>query len=427
MNTRSKRAALACLTAAGVLAAARGAQADVCSSLGTHRVYITGSTAAASFVATLGQFLATQANPIYVIYNQQQGSCDGVHQMLDEPVLGTPPTPMGTGLANYYVPADFLDGGAAPTCTLENDVADIGLSDVFQDSCADFSTVHAIPMGIKDFQGPIQPMEFVVPAASSATSISADAAYFVFGFGGAGQVAPWTDDTFIYHRTALSGVQSMLAKAIGVPSDKWRPVGTNPGVAGATNSFATSGGVRDALKALNADATNAPKGIGTLSAGTADANPKTGPTTGLSRLAFQYTGQTCGYWADSTATSFDKVNVRDGHYAIWGPIHHLVKVNDMGQPTNSDVATIVNFVTEATDSDPFMNAVIDAHDVPQCAMKVQRSSEIGPYTPYHPAKPCGCYMEKRLGAGAECVSCNSDTDCGDAGDKVCSHSYCEAK
>lgn len=416
MNTRSKRAALACLTAAGVLAAAKGASAAPCADLGEHRVYVTGSTAAASFMATLGKFLAAQTTPIYVIYNQAQGSCDGVHQILDAAPAG-----MGTGNANYYVAGDFTDAGAAPTCTLNDDTADIGLSDVYQDSCADFSTVHQLPMGVKDFTGPIQPMEFVVPAASSATSISADAAFFVFGFGGAGQAPPWTEDAYIYHRTASSGTQSMIAKAIGVDPAKWLPND-------AAHALGGSGNVRDALKALNTDAANASKGIGILAAGTADANPKTSATAGLTRLAYQHTGQTCGYWADATASSFDKINVRQGRYPIWGPIHFLAKVNDMGAPLNADVAAVVNYISGAMESPALLDAVIDAHDVPQCAMQVTRSAEIGPYTKNHPDKPCGCYMEKRLGATiSDCTACDADAGNPCTGGKVCSYGYCEAK
>ena len=39
----------------------------------------------------------------------------------------------------------------------------------------------------------------------------------------------------------------------------------------------------------------------------------------LTALAFRAQGQYAAYWADSTVTSRDKKNVRDGHYTVWSP------------------------------------------------------------------------------------------------------------
>ena len=39
------------------------------------------------------------------------------------------------------------------------------------------------------------------------------------------------------------------------------------------------------------------------------------------------TYQLCGYLPDSTGTSFDKKNVRDGHYWLWGAQHFYGLVN----------------------------------------------------------------------------------------------------
>ncbi len=40
-------------------------------------------------------------------------------------------------------------------------------------------------------------------------------------------------------------------------------------------------------------------------------------------LPCQDAGQSCGYYPDSSATSLDKQNVRDGHCAIWGPLQRM--------------------------------------------------------------------------------------------------------
>ena len=43
-------------------------------------------------------------------------------------------------------------------------------------------------------------------------------------------------------------------------------------------------------------------------------------------LAFRAFKQHFAYWPDSTATSFDRRNVREGRYPIWGYVHMLASV-----------------------------------------------------------------------------------------------------
>ena len=50
----------------------------------------------------------------------------------------------------------------------------------------------------------------------------------------------------------------------------------------------------------------------------------------LNILAYQNTGQRCGYYPDRDANSNEKQNVRDGHYAIWGPMHFLTRIDSNG-------------------------------------------------------------------------------------------------
>ena len=72
---------------------------------------------------------------------------------------------------------------------------------------------------------------------------------------------------------------------------------------------------------LVATATNPEAAIGFVSGENADANRTTVRT-----LAFQHTEQRCGYWPDSTATSFDKRSVRDGLYWLWTTTHFFAPV-----------------------------------------------------------------------------------------------------
>jgi hypothetical protein len=128
--------------------------------------------------------------------------------------------------------------------------------------------------------------------------------------------------------------------------------------------------------------------------------------------------------------------VRTGLYPVWGPLHLLAKVpgKDM-PPTNPTVKTIIQYLTGDVDppggAKQILDVDISAHVVPQCAMKKTRTSEMGPITDYKPVKPCGCYFEFKAAGGtaapAGCTACVADGDCGDAGTKICSYGYCEAK
>ena len=49
--------------------------------------------------------------------------------------------------------------------------------------------------------------------------------------------------------------------------------------------------------------------------------------TTLGALAFEATGQTKAYYTDSTSSSRDRQNVRDGHYPLWGYEHMFAYVD----------------------------------------------------------------------------------------------------
>jgi hypothetical protein len=49
-------------------------------------------------------------------------------------------------------------------------------------------------------------------------------------------------------------------------------------------------------------------------------------------LALQSRDQTCAYWPDSSATAFDKVNVRDGHYELWASSHFYARATITSLP-----------------------------------------------------------------------------------------------
>jgi ABC-type phosphate transport system substrate-binding protein len=412
--TIKARVALAVLAAAGVTAAATNSYALDCNDPSLKSpVYVYGSSAVKPLIAALGSSLFSQN--ITVIYVDKGGSCDGVNAIVKGNLVS------GVGL---YYPGGTDDAGAPIVANCDIPVpdagvgglpVDIGVSDVWPESCpnvtVDYNTVG-------EFHGPNQVMTFVVPqkAAAMVKNISGEAAYFVMGQPDNGKtIAPWTDKNKLQIRSASSGTQTMLGKAIHLDATLWH--GTNAG---------SSGGVVTAIQTANDTDPSPQNWLGIVSTGEADVNRKS-----MTVLGYQEIGKKCAFWPDSSLTSFDKINVRKGDYAVFGPLHILTKVASMGgDPTNATVQKIVHYFLGTEDppggKTQLLDLEIDNHTVPQCAMQVQRTTEMGPLTAFKPDKPCGCYFEKRLGT-TTCATCQSDSDCGDAGNKICSYGYCEAK
>jgi len=153
-----------------------------------------------------------------VVVYLKQTSCKGVSALLADEAL---PTGDGAGVL-----------GALDSCTAAADtLADIGASDVFADSCPNVTFPDPDKPQVADYQGPIQAMNFIVPKAAfdnGTKSISAQAAYLVFGFDpGAtdaasgkayGNGTPWLSMDNIWVRDETSGTQTMLGVAINVPA-----------------------------------------------------------------------------------------------------------------------------------------------------------------------------------------------------------------
>jgi ABC-type phosphate transport system substrate-binding protein len=401
-------------------------------------VNIAGSTAVQPVLQKVASVFAGLTPPISIIY-YKLGSCAGLNDMLSTP----PVLVSGTGA--------YIDGaGNATTCTapVAGQAVDLAVADVFPATCTSVGQAPAFPAtGFNDFWGPIQVMTFVVPGAptpSARTSISADAAYTVFGFAGQApyQVLTWTDPLEMYIRPASSGTINMIGTAIGLKSTKWLPgTSADGGDLYGSQRLGGSGAVLSALQT----APNPDKAIGIVAADFADKyrSPQTtdaGTTlSALKILAYKHTGQSCGYLPDSDSTHYDKINVRQGRYAIWGQVHMIAPVDTNNVPTNADVATIIqyfNSVGKAPDQtltpmqkQTMINAEADAFTVPWCAMQVQRSSEIGTPAAFAPTEPCGCYYESHKGSmvSSYCQQCSTDPDCADAGTNThCRYGFCEA-
>jgi hypothetical protein len=286
-------------------------------------------------------------------------------------------------------------------------VPDIVLSEVFPTTCASF------PNGlgsVQDFQGPALGFSFFVHPDSPARSISAEAAYLVFGFGGEGNVvAPWTDPATILHRDENSGTENIFAKTIGLDVTKWRGTSLNStGVLLGQVAEATGAAVETTIGGANVSIIDQRRDE-------------------LRALAYQHYEQSCGYFPDSTPTALDKRNLRDGHYPIWGVVHILTRVDEGGLPVNPGANRFINLVL-GTDEIPGLDPIaLEAESglIPQCAMNVIRTEDGGPLASYQPLRPCGCYFESLVGeTDAECQACSSSGEC-PAERPECSYGFCE--
>jgi hypothetical protein len=442
------------------LAARADAQTDggtpACDSF-PNPVYISGSSASQPVLQALADTIGTSVSIIY----QNPDSCLGVNDFLG----GTASTE--SGVATVYLNPT---SGKATTCTINAtaDIVDIAVSDVFAATCHLFTTsIPALTSSQVEIEGPIQAMTFAVPATSQGSpSISAAAANVVFG-GDAQTPAEtitqwWPQSAAIFTRASTSGTLNMIGTAIGLPPNLWANAAVTSGTAPA-NQKGSTGAMYSAVAGAT---TNVNYTIGILSDeaivqrnATALALGADGGTAGPTAkpLFYQHTGQTCGYLPDSTTTAFDKVNVREGRYAIWGPIHFITSVDaTSGQPNGVHapaVATVLNyFIATGATPDAALytagadagtinvtakQALIDAESkplvggvVPWCAMHVMRTSEVGPEASFSPAEPCGCHFEA-VATGAPvasyCKACTTNTDCTTAGYPTCRYGYCEVQ
>lgn len=379
-----------------------------CSSFGPNIVYVTGSTNFPPLLKAVAPLLLAET-PSYRIVWQSTSSCNGVETIFNADPLkhlikDVPPAPPQPANWAFTYNAD----GTTTTCNLEagGNVIDVGQSDVYAYNC---NATYAPGATIAGYTGPVQTMTFVVPSTSTQTAISAEAAHFVFGAGATTPhepVEPWTDPSLYFIRSSTTGTNQMTSRAIQIDPKKWWGVDRR-----------TAANLSQVMQGV--DPASAEKAIGVLSNDAADR-----ARDNLRILAYQSFDQLCGYFPDSTPASFDKANVRDGHYPIWGPVHLYAAVSG-GVPSPAANALISKLVASKPDK-ALLDAIIDSGFVPQCAMKVSRTEEVGKLSAYSPPYHCGCYFDFRTNGTNNCQTCETAAQCPSATPK-CNNGFCEVQ
>jgi ABC-type phosphate transport system substrate-binding protein len=426
MNSRFKGPMLA-VAAAGTLAISRpvlaqdaGTDAPTTPScddttMFPNPIYVTGSTAFQPVVQAMGAQLNSRTSKVTLLYHQGSGSCAGAAAVKDGTDL--------SGNAAYFVAAT----GASPTCTVPPGTkADIAISDVFYETCG----FGARPANLADFPGPAQAMLLVVPGiAGNAVppNITAEEAADVWGCGARANVTPWIVETAIQQRSAASGTQNVIARSINVLASSFHGT-ANTGTGNVINTLLNMDNDNALRPGTKVSIANPDTAIGFIAA---DAYDTTTNRARLRALAFRGFEQNQAYFADSASDTFDKRNVRDGHYLPWGYEHLLARVDSTGKPLTQAVQNFIDWVlgnSTTTENAPNFDPVqIETanHVIPTCAMSVQRKADGGFLSLYTPTDPCNCAFDTIIANHDVdgCMACTSDTTC--AGGTHCHHGFCE--
>ncbi|HSY22495.1 MAG TPA: hypothetical protein VK841_10300 [Polyangiaceae bacterium] len=466
------------------------------------RIYVAGSSAIAPVLSGIGgnllSLVPVGAPPgVFSIIWQPADSCVALNDLIEGQPSGevpvtdpptVPPLPIYYGPSRGQTPPSggilTLQNGTACTSSVPAPPVDIVVSDVYYETCENTTTISQMA-NPGHILGPIQAATFAAPVLSGASAISAEAAYVVFGYDALGySVPPWTDPGSIFVRQSTSGIQTLLGAAIGLSAPLW--ANAELATAGAITCLpsepmndgcvpiqqqAEAPFMGDALANVLDDQSAT---IGVLSDGEVAQYNGGATDNKLKILAYQHAGQPCGYLPDSAATAKDKLNVRQGRYAAWGPLHFYYNVDGAGNPLpgNGDssntgkIAAMIAFLNyfiatgpnpgqlltpepldTNTDALGFLDgggptalprsigafekqtvqaSEISASLVPWCAMEVVRASEMGPEASYQPVEPCPCFYSVTTGATLPdyCVACTSDLDCS-APYPSCHAGYCE--
>ncbi len=409
-----------------------GAVTVACSSLPGTVVYIESGDTQEPLLKALGRELRDNAN--ITLAFQLTGSCTLSPNLYQGTAI-----PKNTNM--LYIPStaenpSWTTANAELTCTtdLSNGTPpNLGISALFPSSCAGLG---APPAGIGSFVGPIQAYTFIVPTAEATTqtSISAAEAYYALGDGANNPVTyngspEWNVPTQFFLRPTTKSTLVATAFNIGLTAAEATLAEPDGGTSDGRILEAASNGVLTAVAA-----STSPQALGILGDEIYDANRGQG----VNVLAFQAFGQNSAYYPDSTTSSFDKQNIRDGHYTLWSPTVYIAPVDSLGVPSNPAVKYITdlvlgnpgasspNGVNEGGTAVDGLGTIVSVGLTPDCAMQVQRAGDGAPLSPYTPPAPCTCYFLSKVPSAAalpaSCVACSASAPCA-AGS--CFNGYCE--
>lgn len=413
MRRRLARAALVAVVMT-TAAPATAASGDPCDALTDEdntvpTVYIENGDTQEPLVKRLGKLLMQSSSKLRVVYRNRP-TCNIRNDLFTGAQMitvvdGTTPRPV------RYIPSDpaFDPSGPAPTCTVPNaspaPPIELGIGATYLSSCP---PTPAQPADVGVFEGPVQAYGFVTHKDSSQVAITAEEGYLAFGFPeGEGEAAPWVLQDLRFKRGNTASTTLTMAAAIRLLPSQMKA--------------APDSGTSEALITSITTSTNPDATLGIL--GTELYDQRRGE---LKLLAFKSFGQRLAWFPDKTSSTFDKQNVRDGHYLPWSPTPYIAKVEG-GVIASANARRVYELVmgTRTGDDVDGLLQVVASGLVPRCAMKVTRAGDGADLTLYEDPAPCGCYFEKNVPQGT--TACTPCTDDGACNGGKCRFGYCEAR
>ncbi len=374
---------------------------------GSPAVYVAGSTAAEPLVRQLAQSLTRDDPTKLTIIWQMKSSCGGAEAVARDTMPASCATGAcitGKALAWTVDPRDLQP--AECELDLKGNKVDLAISDVAPSLCPGLAGPPIT--GVLDTLGPVSAYGVVMAAQAGETAIHAEEAHFVFGVGKSAGVKPWQNDATIALPGDNNAGQLLLGQQIKLSPGRFH------GVPAPTPE--------DVVTTLYGEPAS---GIGIL------------PTTLVDKrrdqvklLAFQAMLQRGAFYPDRKSNSFEKQNVRDGHYPLWGYMHLLQRADPANptkplSPNGARLAGLLQGAMPVAGKDTLLLQV-QAGFIPQCAMKVSRTSDTAPLTPLVAPLSCHCWFEKNVPGGiSSCVPCMDGKTC--AAGTACRRNLCEVQ
>lgn len=372
-------------------------------------VVVAGTPSAERLVQAVAKLLQlNDPKPLTVVWQLSSStSCKGVESVALDTLPGSCAAGACiTGTAKFWTldPRDL----APKTCDLDatGTHVDLALSDVFPQTCPAFS--GAKPAGILDTLGPITPYAMVMAKSGPEAAIQAEEAHFVFSAGKAAGVKPWLNDATIFLFGDKDAGQLLLGPRVKLGVGKWQ------------GKLVTS--ADDLFSGLQNEPATA---LGILP--TTIADPRR--TSEARVMAFQAIGQHGAFYPDRRSTTFEKQNVRDGHYPLWGYLHALLRADPVQptQPKSANGARVAGILLAQSQvgGQDVLPMQVAAGFVPQCAMHIARTDDVSAPITYTPPDPCHCWFEKNVTNGMpSCMACPDGNTCAIG---KCRRNFCEVQ
>ncbi|MFO0740786.1 MAG: hypothetical protein U0270_33115 [Labilithrix sp.] len=421
------------LAVAGLTVTSR-ASAESCADLDDEagpdvikKLYIENGDTQEFMIRALGRQLVRSADPagkLRIIYRNRP-TCDIRKDMFGTAAPGPVKMITVAGRKVQYLKVAQSDDPSVATavgeCTvpdLDTDAAavtiQLGIGATYLSSCADAVATNP---NLGTFDGPIQAYGFITHPSSTQNAISAEEGLLAYGFPEAGGDAqPWTVQDLRFKRSNTASTTLTMAAAVRLTPTKFA-IGARQTPLAPESS--------DELKKQVHNSANPEATLGILGLDLYDIDRSF-----VKLLPFRSWDQRFAYYPDKTKDSFDKQNVRDGHYVPWAPTPYMAIKNGAG----TDIADVdakrfydlVRGFRKDTDVDG-LRTIAQNSLIPECAMTVTRKGDGADLEVYEDPAPCGCYYEANVKGGATaCAKCTGEgTSCGTNG--KCRLGFCEAR